>query len=166
MVTSSDAVAGAASAARGAVGVAGVAGVAGGAAGGAAGAVAGGAAGTAGERGGEADVAGGLLYAARALRRALVGIEPSGFAADAARAACEELSSTDKACAAARLLLGARAVACGAHRDAGVRDPARWMARQGGTTSAEARQGLELARALDACEETKAAMLAGEVSVA
>jgi hypothetical protein len=159
MVTSSDAVATAArGAARGAAGT-----VAGDVAGTAA--AAGDVAGSAGERGGEADVAGGLLDAARALRRALCGIEPSGFAADAARALCEELSSTEKTCAAARLLLAARAVACGAHRDAGVPDPARWMARQGGTTSAEARQGLELARALDACEATKAAMLAGEVSV-
>ena len=41
-----------------------------------------------------------------------------------------------------------------------------WVARQGGTTGAEARQSLELARSLAAHPETKTALLCGAVSLA
>ena len=106
-----------------------------------------------------------ILEAAKALRAELALFEPGSLrGVDCARVA-EELSVTEKACAAARLVAGARAVADGAHKDAGFTDPAAWMARQGGTTSSQARQALELARSLDAHPETKHALLSGAVSV-
>ncbi|MHB1853311.1 MAG: hypothetical protein ACYCU6_14230, partial [Acidimicrobiales bacterium] len=79
-----------------------------------------------------------IVETAGALRRALAGLEPSGYSATDAATLAEVLSATEKTCAAARLLLAARAVACGAHRDAGVLDPASWVARQAGTTKRQA----------------------------
>ena len=106
-----------------------------------------------------------VIEAAKALRAELAVFEPGPLrGVDCARVA-EELSVTEKACAAARLVAGARAVADGAHKDAGFTDPVAWMARQGGTTSSQARQALELARSLDAHPETKNALLSGAVSV-
>lgn len=104
--------------------------------------------------------------AATSLRDVLANFEPGLLTgADCARVA-EELAATEKACAAARLLAAARAVECGAHRDGGFRDGAAWLARQGGITPGQARQALETASSLKSCPDTKAALLAGEVSMA
>ena len=107
-----------------------------------------------------------VLEAARALRAELAAFDPGLLGGVSCARVAEELSVTEKACAAARLVAGARAVEDGAHKEAGFADPAAWMARQGGTTSTQARQALELARSLDAHPETKDALLAGAVSVA
>ena len=107
-----------------------------------------------------------LLSAAASLRQALAGFEPGLLSgADCARVA-EELAATEKACAAARLLAAARAVGCGAHQERGFPDGAAWMARQVGGTAGQARQALEAAGGLKDCPGTKAALLAGEVSLA
>ena len=106
-----------------------------------------------------------IAEAAGALRRALGGLEPSVYGAGDAAALAEVLSLTEKACAAARLLLAARAVACGAHRDEGVADPARWVARQAGTTRRQAKDALSTAASLSSCPATKEALLAGKVSI-
>jgi hypothetical protein len=106
-----------------------------------------------------------IAMAAEALRRALVGLEPSGYSATDAAWLAEALGVTEKACAAARLLLAARAVACGAHRDAGVSDPARWVAHQAGTTRSQAKDALLTAASLSSCPATKEALLAGKVSI-
>ena len=99
------------------------------------------------------------------LRRELKGFEPSCYSpADCTRLA-EELARVEKACAAARLLAGARAVACDAHRKAGVADPAHWVARQAGTTRRQARDALATAASLEGCRATRDALLAGEVSI-
>lgn len=104
--------------------------------------------------------------AAAFLRDALGGFEPGLLTgADCARVA-QDLAATEKACAAARLLAAARAVECGAHRDGGFRDGAAWLARQAGITPREARNALDTASSLKDCPDTKAALLAGEVSVA
>ena len=106
-----------------------------------------------------------LLEAAAELRRELATFEPGVYSAlDCARLA-EELATTEKACGAARLLAAARAVACGAHRESGVADPARWIARQCGTTSRQAKDALFTATSLETCPSTKDAMLGGHISI-
>jgi hypothetical protein len=85
--------------------------------------------------------------------------------ADCARVA-DELATTEKACAAARLLAAARAVETGAHRQQGFADGAAWLARQAGVTGGEARRALNTARRLEDCPDTRAALLAGEISLA
>ncbi len=106
-----------------------------------------------------------VLQRAALLREALAGLEPGLFsAADCARLA-EEMAVTEKACAAARLLCSARAVRAGAHKERGFSDGAAWMARQIGNTGQAARRELMTASSLDECPETRAALLAGEVSL-
>jgi hypothetical protein len=111
-------------------------------------------------------VPGSLLSAAVSLREALSGFEPALLSgADCGRLA-EELAATEKACAAARVLAAARAVECGAHRERGFQDGAAWVAHQAGGTLAQARQALGTAAGLSECPGTRAALLAGEVSLA
>jgi hypothetical protein len=106
-----------------------------------------------------------LLEAIGVLRGELKGFEPSCYSPADCTWLAEELARVEKACAAARLLAGARAVACDAHRKAGVADPARWVARQAGTTRRQARDALATAASLEGCRATRDALLAGEVSI-
>jgi hypothetical protein len=107
-----------------------------------------------------------VLAAAQALREALAGFEPGLYSGvDCARLA-DELAATEKACAGARLLAGARAVAAGVHREKGFKDGPSWLAQQCGTTSSQARQALETARRLEDCTDTRTALLGGHISVA
>ncbi len=107
-----------------------------------------------------------LLSAAASFREILAGFDPHVLSgSDCARVA-EDLAVTEKACAAARLLASARAVAAGAHRDRGFRDGAAWLSQQSGTTGTAARQALETADRLDDCSATREALLSGEISLA
>ena len=106
-----------------------------------------------------------VVEAARALRRAIHDFDPETLSALDAAAVASELSQAEKACAAARTLAGARAAQCGAHKEMGFSDAASWLAHEAGTTSRQARDALALTIALEACPETKGALLAGEVSV-
>jgi hypothetical protein len=107
-----------------------------------------------------------VLSTAEAFLASVAGFDP----ADALPADCVKLAAVaarvEKAAAGVRVLAAARAVGCGAHKEDGVADPVSWLARQGGTTGAQAREALELARSLDAHPETKEALLSGAVSVA
>jgi HNH endonuclease/Domain of unknown function (DUF222) len=106
-----------------------------------------------------------VLAVAAALREALSGFEPRLLTgADCAHLA-EELAATEKACGAARLLAAARAVETGCHKERGFKDGASWLAQQAGSTGNQARQDLETASSLEKCPDTKAALLAGEVSL-
>jgi hypothetical protein len=58
------------------------------------------------------------------------------------------------------------AVGSGAHRERGFKDGHSWLAQQSGTTGTQARQALETANRLEACPDTKAALLAGDISLA
>lgn len=107
-----------------------------------------------------------VLRAAAALRKALAALEPESLAGRDCALLTEELAAAEKACAAARLLLAARAVGSGAHRDRGFRDGAAWLARHTGATANQARQSLETAGLLNEFPATKAAFLVGDVSVA
>ena len=69
-------------------------------------------------------------------------------------------------CRSACLLAAARAVESGAHRQRGFTDGHAWLAQQSGTTSTQARQALQTVNRLEDCPHTKAALLAGEISLA
>jgi hypothetical protein len=107
-----------------------------------------------------------LCEAAGRLRALLSGFEPEEHTGAFCVALAEELALTEKACGAARLMAAARAVFCGAHKEAGFFDPARWMSTAAGTTRREAKEALSLAGSLEDCPSTKKALLAGEVSFA
>ena len=108
----------------------------------------------------------GVLEAARVLRAALAGFDPAVLSgADCARVA-EELAATEKACGAARARAGARAAAGRAHRERGYGDAADWLAAVSGRGRGEARCELDTARALEDLPATRAAVVAGQVSLA
>jgi len=108
----------------------------------------------------------GVLGAALALRKVLVGFDPAALAGrDSARVA-EELALTEKACAAARARAAARAVACAEHKSRGFADGADWLASRTGTTLGQARAELGAAGALKGLPATSEALAAGEVSLA
>ncbi len=106
-----------------------------------------------------------VLVWAAGLREALAGFDPGLLSgSDCARLA-EELAATEKSCATGRLLAAARAVDCGAHHERGCHDGAGWVARHSGTTVGQARHALQTADGLESCPDTKAALLAGQLSV-
>lgn len=106
-----------------------------------------------------------LLEAALAFRQALSCLVLEDWAASDCVRLAEELATTEKACAAARLLVSARAVGSGAHREGGCRDGAEWMARQVGSSRQSARRALATAGALEALAATREAFVAGELSL-
>ncbi len=108
----------------------------------------------------------GPLSLSRALRASLAGFDARLYAGEDAAAVAEDLAATEKACAAARALAAARAVECGAHRQKGFADAADWLARTSGTSTVEAKAELETARALGGMPDTRAAVTAGELSLA
>jgi hypothetical protein len=97
------------------------------------------------------------------LRSLLAGFDAGVFSGADCLALAEELSATEKACAAARLLAAARAVQCKAFEEKGFNDGADWLARQSGTTPGEAKRNLNTARRLG--DKTKEALLAGKLSL-
>ena len=107
-----------------------------------------------------------VLAAARVLRDALVDFDAALVSGGDCAVMVEELAATEKACAAARALAAVRAGQCGAHRGKGFADTADWLARATGASMVEARAELETARALGDMPDTKAALTAGELSLA
>ncbi|HUJ66822.1 MAG TPA: hypothetical protein VLX59_14850 [Acidimicrobiales bacterium] len=81
--------------------------------------------------------------AAVALDEARAGFEPGRFCGADGAGLAEELAVTAKACTTAGLLAAARATKAGAHRERGFQDPASGLARQSGTTAAQAREALD-----------------------
>lgn len=107
-----------------------------------------------------------ILVAADAFCCALQEFDPRLLTGtDAARAA-EKLAATAKACTAASTLAAAHAVECGAHKGSGAKDGPAWWARQSGTTPAQARQAFDTARSLEDLPDTRAALVAGDISLA
>lgn len=70
------------------------------------------------------------------------------------------------ACVWARVRAAARAGACGAHRERGFADVSDWLARASGSSSGSAKAALDTAGALQEQPEVKAALEAGELSMA
>ncbi len=100
------------------------------------------------------------------LRASLAELEPGVYSADDCAAAAVELATTRKACEAAEARLAARAVACGVHRKLGFADAGDWLASVSGSTTRDARVALQTVSAVEACPETRDALVAGELSVA
>lgn len=111
-------------------------------------------------------MSGTVRSAALVLRRTLRSFDATVVSVGDCALLADELAATEKACAAARLLAAQRAAAGGLHRDKGFADAVSWVARQGGTTSSQARRALETVAGLERCHATRQALLAGEVSIA
>ena len=107
-----------------------------------------------------------VVEAAETFLAAVSEFEPASAPAADCVAVAAAAARVEKGASGLRVLAGAHAVEAGAHKADGVADPVSWVARQGGTTGAEARQSLELARSLAAHPETKTALLEGSVSLA
>jgi hypothetical protein len=67
----------------------------------------------------------------------------------------ETLARVEKACAAARTRVAMRAAECDAQRSKGFADPADWLARATGTSTAEASRALDTAKQLDEHPDTR-----------
>ena len=100
------------------------------------------------------------------LRAVLVGFQPEEFSAEDCAVLVEELAITEKVCAAARVRAAARAGAGGVHKERGFADVSDWMARASGSTAGSAKAALDTAAALESQPEAKAALEAGELSIA
>jgi hypothetical protein len=78
----------------------------------------------------------------------------------------ERLARGAKSCAAASARAAARAVDCGAHRSRDDATAPEWLARVSGSSSGSARAALNTVVLLEGCPATRAALTAGEVSLA
>jgi hypothetical protein len=106
-----------------------------------------------------------LLEDALAFQGRLATFDVGAYAATDCARLVDALSVLEKSCAAVRLLAAARAVEAGVHKNHGFNDGADWMARQIGASTGQARQAFQTARELEKCPDTKAALLAGELSL-
>jgi len=108
----------------------------------------------------------GMVQMVRALRVALVAFNPEAWSAEECAVLVEELATLEKASAAARVRAAARAGAAGVHRERGFADVSDWLARAVGSSTASAKAALDTAAALEHQPEAKAALEAGELSLA
>ena len=100
------------------------------------------------------------------LRRALTEFEPSCFSGEDCADLAEVLLGAAKSCEVAATRAATRAVECGAHRDRGYADPVDWFARAAGSSAREARAAFATVAAVQQCPTTRAALIAGELSLA
>jgi HNH endonuclease len=107
-----------------------------------------------------------LVELVRVPRAALVDFDPEDFSGEECAVLVEELATTEKICAAARLRAAARAGQCGAHKERGFADVSDWMARASGSTASSAKSALDTAAALESQPDVKAALEGGELSLA
>ena len=107
-----------------------------------------------------------LLQSVRGLRAALVDFQAELSSGEDCALLVEELATTEKVCAAARVRAAARAGACGVHKERGFADVSDWMARASGSSSSSAKTALDTAAALEAHPEAKTALDTGELSLA
>lgn len=108
----------------------------------------------------------GLVELVRAFRAAVVAFEPGVYSGEDCAVLVEELATAGNACRAARVRAAARAGACGAHRERGFADVSDWLARASGSSSGSAKAALDTTAALQEHPELKAALEAGELSMA
>lgn len=107
-----------------------------------------------------------LVAMAGGLRAALAAFDPAVMSGADAASVAEALAATEKACAGARARAALRAADCGIHRVKGYAGAHEWLGRLCGSSPGEARADLEAAGAVERCPETKAALVAGELSLA
>jgi hypothetical protein len=99
------------------------------------------------------------------LRRLLLSTEVELYSGEDCARLAEELARTEKSCSGLRVLLVERGVACKSHEARGFADGAAWLAHIDGSTTRQAREELVTVKGLSSCHATKAALLAGEVSL-
>jgi hypothetical protein len=107
-----------------------------------------------------------LVELMRVLRAALVVFQPEAYSGEDCAVLAEELAITENVCEVARVRAAARAGICGAHKDRGFADVSDWMARASGSTAGSAKAALDTAAALEEHPDAKAALEAGELSMA
>ena len=107
-----------------------------------------------------------LVELVRGLRAALVDFEPGEFSGEDCAVLVEELATTEKVCGFARVRAAARAGACGVHKERGFADVSDWMARASGSTTGSAKAAMDTVAALESQPDAKAALQAGELSLA
>ena len=103
--------------------------------------------------------------AAKSLRTALLSLRPDALSGRECASLAEDLARTAKACDAAAASLAAWASDRGAYREKGFTDGAEWFARASGSSPTAAKVAMETAWAIEECPQTKAAVVAGEVSL-
>ena len=108
----------------------------------------------------------GVLQSLRVLRAALVGFDPEQCSGEVCAVLVEELASTEKVFAAARVRAAERAGASGAHRERGFADVSDWMARLVGSSAGAAKTALHTMAALEQQPAARAALVAGQLSLA
>lgn len=101
----------------------------------------------------------------RAMCALVASVDAASLSAEECTTLVPVLAKGANALTAASAVVAARAVSLGAHAEAGVADPALWLARVQGATTGEAKGALELARRLPDHPDTKDAVLSGDVSV-
>jgi hypothetical protein len=108
----------------------------------------------------------GLVEIVRVFRAALVAFSAQAYSPEDCAVLVEELATAEKVSAAARVRAAARAGAAGVHRERGFADVSDWLARATGSSAGSARAALETAATLEEHPEAKAALEAGELSLA
>jgi hypothetical protein len=103
---------------------------------------------------------------AQAFRAAVISFQPEAYSGEECAVLFEELAAVEKVCAPARARAAARAGECGVHKERGFADVSDWMARATGSTAGAAKSALETIAALGSQPEAKAALDAGELSLA
>ncbi len=106
-----------------------------------------------------------LTEACRVLGDAIGATDPSLLSGVDCAEMVELLARTEKRSAALRVVAAARAASCGAHKNRGFSDPARWLADTAGTTTGEAKAALDTIDGLEQCPHTKEALMAGDLSL-
>lgn len=107
-----------------------------------------------------------VVEASRALRDGLAALDVETLSGADSAALVAVLATTEKVCAAAKARAAVRAAACGAHRDLGFADAAEWLSRQSGSSLPAAKAAIETVTALADAPNTRAAVEAGDVSLA
>jgi hypothetical protein len=107
-----------------------------------------------------------LVGLVRALRATLVSFQPELYSGDDCAVLVEELAAVENISAVVRARAAVRAGESGAHRERGFAEVADWMARVTGTTTGSAKASLATIAALESQADAKAALDAGELSIA
>jgi hypothetical protein len=111
-------------------------------------------------------VAKALVELVDGLHAALVSFQPQAHSGEGCAILAEKLAALEKVSAAARVRAAVQAGECGVHRERGFAEVSDWMARATGSTSGSAKAALDTAAALESQPEAKAALEAGELSIA
>ena len=99
------------------------------------------------------------------LCRALAAFDPALLPGDECAPLAERLTRAAKLCDTAAARAAARAIECGARGDAGDASAVEWLARVAGSSTGAVRASLAAVKQAEESPATRAALLAGEVSL-